>query len=319
MSFSSHDQPAGSSKTIFPKVLSVSRATDIPAFHAQWFMERLREGFCEWQNPFNANQRQIVSFAETEAIVFWSKNPARLMPYLPEIADKGKKFYFQFTLNDYADEQLEQGLLPSLEERVQIFTDLSKQHKVIWRYDPVIMGDRLTIKGHMRKLKFLVNAIGHCTDKLVFSFVDLYGRVAQNIKKHHPDLRAPSQDEMRQFAIELLELRDKYAPALKLATCAEGEVDFQSLGIEKNSCIDAALINQLCGKDIFKKMTRAKKPAQPSLFTDNANALSAQPLYEKDKGQRKECQCAPSKDIGSYRAHACGHHCVYCYAGHAQK
>lgn len=34
-------------------ILSASRATDIPAFYADWFVGRMREGWCEWQNPFN--------------------------------------------------------------------------------------------------------------------------------------------------------------------------------------------------------------------------------------------------------------------------
>lgn len=291
---------AGSGKEIFPLVISASRATDIPAFHADWFMERLRQGFCEWQNPFNANQRQIVNFSQSRAIVFWSKNPAPLMPYLDEISDSGKKFYFQFTLNDYECEGLEPRI-PPLDERIETFSRLAERYSVIWRYDPVIAGDTLSIKRHLRIVENLMKSIGFLTPRLVFSFLDVYGRVGSNLGRFNTEYRAPTVEEMRQFSEELAELRDKIAPQLELASCAETEIDFKSLGIQKNSCIDPFLINKLCNEEIY--------PIKNTLFGNS---------FAKDKGQRNACGCAPSKDIGSYRKHPCGHSCIYCYAGHAR-
>jgi hypothetical protein len=34
-------------------IISVSRSTDIPAFYADWFLERLKAGYSVWVNPFN--------------------------------------------------------------------------------------------------------------------------------------------------------------------------------------------------------------------------------------------------------------------------
>lgn len=300
-SASSHGDTVTTVKEISPKVISASRATDIPSWHTGWFMERLREGYCEWQNPFNANQRQLVSFSKTRAIVFWSKNPAPIIPYLDEIADLGKKFYFQFTLNDYEMEGMEPGI-PPLDERIETFTHLAQRYNVIWRYDPILIGDRLGVKRHLRVLEILMKRLGDFTTKLVFSFVDIYGRVGSNLKRYNATYRAPTIDEMQDFSLQLLELRDKISPALELATCAEADIDFQAMGIKKNSCIDPGLINKICKDDIF--------PVQRSLLGNH---------YAKDKGQRASCGCAPSKDIGSYRTHPCKHGCIYCYAGHARK
>lgn len=318
MSFLSASPKRGWSelKTIFPKVISASRATDIPAFHSDWFMERLREGHCEWQNPFNASQKQRVSFADVQAIVFWSKNPSNLVKYLDEITDTGKKFYFQFTLNDYGYEGLEHGLT-AIEERIKIFKNLAKKYKLIWRYDPVILGDTLTVKRHIQKISFIMKNLADYTDKLVFSFVDLYGMVEKNLKKYYPELRAPRIDEMERFSQELAELRDRLAPRLKLATCAEVDMDFARLDIKKNSCIDPVLINELCGQEIYKRKSSKKTATRLSLM--DISSSDDRPSYEKDKGQRQPCLCGPSKDIGSYRLHQCGHHCVYCYAHHASK
>lgn len=286
-------------KTVYPKVISASRATDIPAFHVPWLMERLAAGESEWQNPFNARHRQTVSFANVQAIVFWSKNPAPLIPYLPEIEDQGKKFYFQYTLNDYEAEGLESGRLPPLSERIAAFVSISRKYPVVWRYDPLILGDTLTVKAHLKKIEFLLNHLAGSAEKLVFSFVDLYRRAARELGAFNPLLRRPEPFEMRDFACGLAELRDKIAPRLPLAACAETTVELADLKIEKSRCIDPELINRICGKDVYPKKTDLPES-----------------VFAKDKGQRKACNCAPSKDIGSYRLF-CGHGCVYCYGGHA--
>ena len=36
-----------------PFIISASRATDIPGFYADWFIERLKQGYVKWKNPFN--------------------------------------------------------------------------------------------------------------------------------------------------------------------------------------------------------------------------------------------------------------------------
>src|ERR1039458_10756765 len=81
------ETPAGSEKAVAPEVISASRSTDLPAFYAKWFMNRLRQGFVKWVNPFN-QRRQYVSFKNARVIVFWSKNPKPLMQFLPEIEER---------------------------------------------------------------------------------------------------------------------------------------------------------------------------------------------------------------------------------------
>ena len=43
--------PEGRVKAMTPVILSASRSTDIPAYYGQWFMNRLRAGWCAWVNP----------------------------------------------------------------------------------------------------------------------------------------------------------------------------------------------------------------------------------------------------------------------------
>ena len=40
-----HTDKGGEAEAIAPVIISTSRATDLPAFHADWFMNRLRKGY----------------------------------------------------------------------------------------------------------------------------------------------------------------------------------------------------------------------------------------------------------------------------------
>ena len=128
-------------EAIAPVIISASRSTDIPAFYAKWFFNRLAKGYCTWYNPFNINQKMYISFERCRVIVFWTKNPAPIIPYLPELDKRGIHYYFQVTLNDYVKEGFEPNV-PSVEERVETFKKLSSligKEKVIWRFDPLII------------------------------------------------------------------------------------------------------------------------------------------------------------------------------------
>ena len=86
-----------------PIIISASRSTDIPAVYADWFFEKLKRGYSAWTNPFNG-LKSYISYKNTRFIVFWSKNPRPLIPYLSLLKEKGIKSYIQYTLNDYEKE-----------------------------------------------------------------------------------------------------------------------------------------------------------------------------------------------------------------------
>lgn len=94
-----------------PAIVSASRRTDIPAFYADWFFDRLEKGYSLWTNPFN-KQESYVSYRNTRFIVFWSKNPRPLAGKLPVLASKRIGCYIQYTLNDYEKEGLEPNVPP---------------------------------------------------------------------------------------------------------------------------------------------------------------------------------------------------------------
>jgi len=296
-----------------PIIISASRSTDIPAFYAEWFIERLKKGYVKWINPFN-QQVQYVSFAKTRVIVFWSKNPKNLIKYLPEIDARKINYYFLFTLNDYENENLEPNL-PSLESRINTFIELSAKlgkERVIWRFDPLILSNNLSIEKLIEKIEKIGEKIHKYTNKLVISFVDIneYKKVQDNLNKlGFSDYREFSNEEKKEFAAQLSKINKKWN--LNIYTCAE-EIDLSEYHIEKGCCIDYFLISNIFNHD--KELRDFLKPTpqtQLSFFEPNNRAKTL-----KDSGQRKECGCIYSKDIGHYNT--CMHLCSYCYANHSQ-
>lgn len=293
---------------VAPEIISVSRSTDIPAFYADEFMRDLHRGWMEWINPFSM-EKSFISLERLGAVVFWSKNPDPLLPYLDEINSYNFTYYFQFTLNDYENEFFEPNI-PSLNQRIATFIRLSEKigrHRMIWRFDPIMLGHGITPEIICKRIENIGNRIKNHTDKLVFSFVDIadYRKVIKTLEELKIFVREPVRTEMHEIAATIGGYVQKWG--IKAATCGEKE-NFSKYGIVKNSCVDGELLQQLCTpenvylNDFFKRYT----PKQMSLLGD------IKPEIPRDRGQRGECRCIISKAVGRYDT--CPHLCVYCYA-----
>lgn len=312
-----------------PVIISASRSTDIPAFYAKWFFNRLEKGYCVWYNPFN-RKPTYISFEKCKVIVFWTKNPEPIIPYLSKLDRRGIHYYFQVTLNDYEKEGFE-PCVPKLEHRIEVFKKLSNligKEKMIWRFDPLIVTPSLSVRQLMAKVWYVGNQLKGYTDKLVFSFIDIagYKKVQNNLVKETQLFTKESvgnaeftESQMNEVAGDLAKIREAWKQQgwnLKLATCAE-KVDLKKYGIEHNRCIDGELMERLWpeDKELVYYLHTGKLP-EPDLF-GVVPQLPSSYKNLKDKGQRKICGCMISKDIGMYNT--CRHLCVYCYANTSKK
>lgn len=269
-------------------IISASRRTDIPAFYSEWFINRLKDGFLYVKNPFNAHQISKIKLSpdSIECIVFWTKNPKKLLEKLQIINELGYKYYFQFTVTSY-DKTIEENV-PSKKEIIDTFIELSEKigrDKVVWRYDPILLTEKFNIDYHIKWFEHIAKNLKNHTNKCIISFIDMYKKCERNLK--NINIEAISVEDKKTIARKLS--RISYKHGLIIESCAE-EIELQNEGISHGKCIDDALISEI----IKEKMT-----------------------IGKDKTQRLECGCVTSIDIGAYNT--CRHGCRYCYANYNSK
>ena len=307
-----------------PVIISASRSTDIPAFFAKWFFNRLAKGYCVWYNPFN-QQPMYISFSKCKVVVFWTKNPEQIIPFLPELDRRGIHYYFQVTLNDYMKEGFEPNV-PPVEKRIETFRKLSQligKEKVIWRFDPLIITPTIGPRELLKRIWNIGNQLKGYTDKLVFSFVDVkaYRKVQNNLVKEtmlftKEDVEKAEANHAQRIEIVegLLKIRNAWHQEgwdVEMATCAE-DINLEKYGIEHNRCIDGELMKRIFADDeeLVYYLHTLKWPER-DIF-GQLPPIPEKKKNVKDVGQRKICGCMVSKDIGMYNT--CRHFCVYCYA-----
>ena len=308
-----------------PIIISASRSTDIPAFYSDWFFHRLKCGYSVWTNPFNGI-KSYISYRNTRFIVFWSKNPRPIIPYLAELKKRDIGCYIQFTLNDYVDEGLEKSV-PSVESRIETFKELVGilgVGRVIWRFDPLILTDTITIDVLLAKIERIAEQLkGYC-EKLVFSFVDisLYKKVEANLKRNNIHYLEWTKELMEEFASRISELNKRWG--YELATCGE-KIDIEKYGIKHNKCVDDELMIRFSSDDAVLMKHLGVEVYETDLFGDMPEGsidigngrYAVRKKAVKDKGQRAFCGCIASKDIGEYNT--CPHQCEYCYANSSKE
>lgn len=300
---------------IAPLIISASRSTDIPAFYGDWFMERLRQGYAKWINPWSGAPL-YVSFGNARLFVFWSKNPAPFLPRLAEVGRRGYGSYVLFTLNDYEAEGLEPHV-PPLAERIATFRSLSRmlgKGRVVWRWDPLLLSGDLDVDGLLDRIRDVGDAIAPFTGRMVISFIDIakYPRVARNLERQgFGTVREFLPGEEEAFAAGLGELNRSWN--LGITACGEKR-DLAGFGISRGQCISYDLMTREFGGDPVLGRFLDRQDS-------NGLMVSGQPLrtpdHLRDPGQRRSCGCVVSKDIGQYGT--CPHLCAYCYANSSQE
>ncbi len=275
-------------------LISASRRTDIPAFHAEWLMERLRAGVVEVVNPFNARQRSRIDLTPeaVEGIVFWTRYPRPLLPHLDEMAAMGHAFYFLLTITGYSRALDVRGPAPGA--AVRVFRELSDRlgpRRVRWRFDPIVFSRDLDADAHRRRFEQLAQALEGATDTVITSVLEPYAKARRRLTTAAgaPEGVLLESEAIAAAATPLLSDLAAMAAArgMTLQGCAlPDSLAGAESAIPAGPCVDAALMAEIAGRSA--------------------------PAPRRDTGQRPHCCCAPSRDIGSYGS--CRFGCRYCYA-----
>ncbi|MBO6053923.1 MAG: DUF1848 domain-containing protein, partial [Oscillospiraceae bacterium] len=253
--------------------------TDIPAFYAEWFANRLKEGFVCVRNPYNPNQvsRYRLDPAVVDVIGFCTKNPAPMFPYMDLLRDFGQ-FWF-VTITSYG-----RDIEPNVPDKHRLLddfrrlSDLVGVRSVVWRYDPIFLSDRYTAEYHLRAFEQMASALDGYTETAVISFIDLYPKVRRNF----PEVREVPAEQRLALGREIIRIAASHGMTVK--PCAEGD-ELAAYGADCSGCMQ---------------------------IRDYENAIGRRLNAPKKKGARTECACYLSCDIGAYNS--CRHFCRYCYA-----
>lgn len=262
-----------------PVIISASRRTDIPAFHADWFLSSLSRGRAEYRNPFSGKPSAAsLSRDDVAAFVFWTRDPRPFFPVLRRLERTGFPSVFQFTVTGLPREM--EPFAPSLAEAVSAFRRLSDTvgpRRVLWRFDPVLPGDRP--EGLVRRFDEVSRELSGMSVRCTVSICHPY-RKSLRATRHIPGIWDRSDDLPE--ALERIAAMGRARGFAMLSCCTPLLAE---RGFFPGACVDGQFLGSL--------YPGAGIPAVPS------------PV-------RPGCLCSSSRDIGSYRT--CRHGCRYCYA-----
>jgi hypothetical protein len=267
-------------------IISASYKTDVPTFYGEWFMNRLRAGYCKMVNPYNRRVIRISLLPEdVDGIVFWTKNVGPFLRHLPEVRQLGLPFILQHTINGYPRD-LEQAVVdaPKAIEYLKQIANTFGPRVNVWRYDTIINSSLTPREFHIETFARLAEALEGATDEVVISFAHFYSKTLRNMQRaaaeHGFSWTDPTDEWKKSLAGELAALAA--AHRIQLTVCSQPQ--FIVSGCAEARCVDANRLTDISGK-----------PVKACL-----------------KGNRQECGCFESRDIGEYDT--CPHGCVYCYA-----
>ena len=260
-------------------IIQTGNRTDIPAFYAEWFANRLREGFVLVRNPFNPRSitRYTLDPSVVDLIVFCTKNPEPMLQY-KDLLRPYRQYWF-VTITPYG-----KNIEPNVPDKSAVMETFRKLSSIVgpdnicWRYDPVLIDAEWTLKRHVESFRTMCKTLAGTTKTAVISFIDLY----EKVKRNFPEAKTVPFQTQFTLTKAFVEIGKEYGMVIR--PCGESQA-FSVLGADCSGCMTQRVFEAAVGQNLIL-------PANPN--------------------NRKECACYITGDIGAYNT--CGHFCRYCYA-----
>ncbi len=263
-------------------VLNVSGRTDIVAFYTPWFINRYKEGYVDVRNPFNKKLVNRIKFSDVDLIMFCTKNPLPIIPYLKEIK---QPIIFHITLTSY-NKDIEVNVIDKKKiiEGIKQISNLIGIDNVYVRYDPIFISDKYNLEYHKKAFSKMCQLLDGYVNKIIISFIDEYKNVKRNNK--YLNKREFNNFDYREIGLSFSKSAKEHN--MTVQTCYE-EHNLVEYGFIKGDCLSHELAFKLTGKTY--------------------------PTWKARK--QKLCKCVEMVDIGVYNT--CKHLCKYCYANYDEK
>lgn len=259
-------------------ILSASRRTDLPGWHADRLAGRLRE-VLDRRGPEGIY-----------GVVFWTRFPAALLasPLRELLESELTNVAVNLTLTGLGGTRLEpcgpdaEAVLADLPPLIAL---LGGAQRLRWRFDPLIPTDDLL--GRFTELAARFAALGVPTCTFAFpSARSLRGNLVARYRDLGVD-RWPDEASRRSFVADMAAVAGPLG--IRLLSCSQPEVLGYHPAVRQAQCIPGDVLASAFG------------PSFPG-------------PTGKDPSQRRHCACPPSQDLGDYRTDACGTGCLYCYS-----
>ena len=177
-------------------IINTGCRTDIPAFYSKWLMNRIKEGYVLVRNPYFPNKvtKYSLSPEVVDCLAFFTKNPEPMLKYLNKL-DKYKQYWF-VTITPYGKDI--EPVVPDKEKVIENFKKLSKHigvNSIGWRYDPIFIDNRFTVKKHIECFEKMAKELKGYTHNCTISFLDMYEKVKKKCTRYKtPKQRRADRD-----------------------------------------------------------------------------------------------------------------------------